>query len=126
MIRPLFVMYYLYILYSEKYDRYYVGQTNDPERRLEEHNSALKNSYTAKYRPWKMVGKFEIGPSLGVGKKIEFPPLLFFNFLFDIRVGNYYVKDGRETTLSPLLFFGWNCFCTFRSQSNGRFIVSAA
>ena len=64
-------MYYLYILYSEKYDRYYVGQTNDPERRLEEHNSALKNSYTAKYRPWKMVGKFEIGPSLGVARKVE-------------------------------------------------------
>ncbi|HPT22655.1 MAG TPA: GIY-YIG nuclease family protein [Bacteroidales bacterium] len=31
-------MYTLYILYSESFDRFYVGYTNDIERRLSEHN----------------------------------------------------------------------------------------
>jgi len=39
---------YVYILYSEKLDRFYVGQTAlPPEQRLEEHNSARnENSFT--------------------------------------------------------------------------------
>ncbi|NOZ75332.1 MAG: GIY-YIG nuclease family protein [FCB group bacterium] len=31
-------MYYVYILYSRKTNRYYTGSSGDPERRLEEHN----------------------------------------------------------------------------------------
>jgi len=64
-------MYYLYILYSERYDRYYVGQTNDLDRRLDEHNHALKNSYTSRYRPWELMKYFEVGESLGLARKIE-------------------------------------------------------
>ena len=44
-------MHYLYILQSKKNNRYYVGVTNDIERRLEEHNSGYVKS-TAHYRPW--------------------------------------------------------------------------
>jgi putative endonuclease len=43
-------MFYLYILYSESADKYYVGHTDEPNRRLEQHNTAIKNSYTAKFR----------------------------------------------------------------------------
>ena len=64
-------MYYVYILYSESSDRYYVGQTNDVERRLEEHNHGLKSNYTSKYRPWMLKGRFEVGESLGLARKIE-------------------------------------------------------
>ena len=64
-------MYYLYILYSEKHDKYYVGQTNDLSRRLEEHNTQEKNSFTTKYRPWRLEKSFEIGESLGQARKIE-------------------------------------------------------
>lgn len=35
-------MYYVYILYSEKIDRYYIGYSADPEKRLfERHNRGL-------------------------------------------------------------------------------------
>jgi putative endonuclease len=44
-------MYYLYILQSQKDGRYYVGVTNDVQRRVEEHNSGQSKS-TAPYRPW--------------------------------------------------------------------------
>ena len=43
--------YYVYILQSEINGRYYVGMTNDFERRLEEHNSGRVKS-TAPYKPW--------------------------------------------------------------------------
>ncbi|HNQ67105.1 MAG TPA: GIY-YIG nuclease family protein [Bacteroidales bacterium] len=43
--------YYIYILYSEKFDKYYYGQTNDLKERLIKHNSKKVNS-TAKYSPW--------------------------------------------------------------------------
>ncbi len=64
-------MYYIYILYSAVHDKYYVGQTNDLERRLLEHNESPRNSYTSKYRPWKMIRSFEIGESLGLARKVE-------------------------------------------------------
>jgi putative endonuclease len=49
-------MFTLYILYSKKLDRYYVGYTNDLERRLEEHNR-IKGKYTDRGIPWVMVYK---------------------------------------------------------------------
>jgi putative endonuclease len=47
-------MYTVYILYSEKCDRYYVGQTDNIEIRLGRHNSATVRS-TKAYVPWKIV-----------------------------------------------------------------------
>ena len=44
-------MYTLYILYSEKLERYYVGYTNDFPRRLSEHNR-IKGKYTDAGIPW--------------------------------------------------------------------------
>ena len=51
-------MYYLYILQSESTDRYYIGQTDNLERRLSEHNdSRYTGSKTTKRfkGPWKLV-----------------------------------------------------------------------
>ena len=47
-------MFVLYILYSEKLDRYYVGYTNDLERRLTEHNR-IKGKYTDIGIPWVLM-----------------------------------------------------------------------
>jgi putative endonuclease len=44
-------MFYTYILYSEKFNRFYIGQTDSLEQRLIEHNSALVIS-TKHYIPW--------------------------------------------------------------------------
>jgi len=65
-------MYYLYILYSENSDKYYVGQTNNISRRLFEHNNSRRNSYTSKHRPWKIVATFELGNDRGYARKVEF------------------------------------------------------
>ena len=49
-------MYFVYILKSKiSNDKFYVGITDNIERRLEEHNSKPTNSYTVKYAPWDLV-----------------------------------------------------------------------
>ena len=47
-------MYYVYVLYSEKAGRYYIGQTVDLRSRIERHNSGIEHS-TKPYLPWKLV-----------------------------------------------------------------------
>ncbi len=42
---------YLYIIYSKKLDRYYIGYTEDFSKRLIEHNSGL-SGYTSKADDW--------------------------------------------------------------------------
>ena len=48
-------MFYVYVLYSELFDKYYIGQTKDVNARIVRHNSGLEN-YTSKYVPWLLVG----------------------------------------------------------------------
>jgi putative endonuclease len=47
-------MFYIYIIYSAKLDRYYVGYTSDVVIRLEQHNTG-KSSFTSKASDWKLV-----------------------------------------------------------------------
>ena len=47
-------MYYIYVLYSIKFERYYVGMTNKVERRIIEHNN-FKVQSTKAYVPWEVV-----------------------------------------------------------------------
>ena len=48
-------MFNVYVLYSGKYDRIYIGYTSDLEKRLESHNVRATKGYTIRYRPWKLV-----------------------------------------------------------------------
>ncbi|MCD6557079.1 MAG: GIY-YIG nuclease family protein, partial [Bacteroidales bacterium] len=45
----------VYVLYSEKYDKIYIGYTSNIEQRLLSHNKLSQKGYTVKYRPWKIV-----------------------------------------------------------------------
>jgi putative endonuclease len=47
-------LYYIYILYSEQLQRYYVGSTEDVARRLQEHNAG-KSKSTRAGSPWKLI-----------------------------------------------------------------------
>ncbi len=47
-------MFFVYVLFSSKFGRFYVGMTNDMERRLAEHNNK-KMSSTKAYVPWKII-----------------------------------------------------------------------
>ncbi len=51
-------MFCVYVLYSERLDRYYVGRTKNIERRLIDHNAG-RSTYTRRGRPWKIVYKEE-------------------------------------------------------------------
>jgi len=62
-------MAYFYILFSEKNNKYYVGSTDDLERRFSEHNRGQTKS-TASGRPWKLVFKQEFVDTLSA-KRLE-------------------------------------------------------
>ena len=46
--------YYVYVLYSKKYDKIYVGYTNHVLRRMHDHN-VRGHGWTSHYRPWVLV-----------------------------------------------------------------------
>jgi len=64
-------MFYIYIIYSKSADKYYIGHTNDVERRIIEHNSNPRMTYTHKFRPWDLVALFEVGENRKTAMKIE-------------------------------------------------------
>jgi putative endonuclease len=48
------MQYFLYILQSKSCGKYYVGISQNPETRLEYHNTVEKG-FTSRYRPWEIV-----------------------------------------------------------------------
>ncbi|WP_396152256.1 GIY-YIG nuclease family protein [Flavobacterium sp.] len=45
----------VYMLYSEKFDKTYVGFTSSLIERFKSHNFLATSGYTLKFRPWKVV-----------------------------------------------------------------------
>ena len=43
--------FYIYIIYSERYDKFYIGQTQDFTTRLKRHNSGIEK-FTSPFLPW--------------------------------------------------------------------------
>ena len=64
-------MYYLYILHSESADKYYVGHSANPWKRLEQHLSNSGEKYTGSYKDWKLKAVFEVSVIKGDADKIE-------------------------------------------------------
>ncbi len=50
--------YYVYILKSDTSGNYYVGSSQNPEKRLQFHNTVEKG-FTSRYRPWRIIFKKE-------------------------------------------------------------------
>jgi len=48
------IPYYVYILYSEIANHYYIGSTSNTEKRIHRHNAGSTTS-TKQGRPWKIV-----------------------------------------------------------------------
>ena len=48
-------MYKVYVLYSTKYQKIYIGYTSNLEDRLLSHNTLAKKGWTLKFRPWLLV-----------------------------------------------------------------------
>jgi len=51
-LKPIKMSHYIYILYSNKIDKYYVGYSQDPEKRLAFHNSEYNKIWSKRGRPW--------------------------------------------------------------------------
>ena len=53
-------MHFLYIIYSKKIDKYYVGETSDPQNRLKQHNGHyFKTNFTKAASDWELVLTFQ-------------------------------------------------------------------
>jgi putative endonuclease len=50
--------YAVYILFSGKIDKFYVGHTADLSKRLKEHNNA-QSQFTSTGIPWQLIHSFE-------------------------------------------------------------------
>ena len=73
-------MYYVYVLFSEKLNKRYIGSTHDVNNRLREHNTS-KSKFTKTGIPWKLIYQESYQTNLearrrelflksGVGKKL--------------------------------------------------------
>ena len=48
------MFHYVYIIYSETFDKYYNGYSILPEKRLQQHNNG-ESRYTRHFIPWKLI-----------------------------------------------------------------------
>lgn len=54
-------MYYVYALYNVDTGKIYIGQTEDLERRVEQHNAHFYKGFTARYPgEWKIIYSEEV------------------------------------------------------------------
>jgi putative endonuclease len=51
-------MFYVYILFSSSLENYYIGSTEDLQKRLVQHNSG-KGNFSRKGIPWKLIVSIE-------------------------------------------------------------------
>jgi putative endonuclease len=61
--------FFVYILYSERISRYYVGHTDNVSGRIDEHNRG-KGNYTSKGIPWTLITTFA-KPTRAEAMKLE-------------------------------------------------------
>ena len=62
--------YFVYVLWSASGTRFYVGVSENPEGRLQQHNSGELRGWTKRYRPWEIVHK-ESFPTYGEARRRE-------------------------------------------------------
>ena len=64
-------MFFIYILKSEKSDKYYIGHTDNPKRRINEHNESSHLTFTSKHRPWKLMAHIPISENRSEAMVVE-------------------------------------------------------
>ncbi len=82
-------MSYVYILQSERSGRYYIGSSEDPQRRLEEHNNG-RTASTKNKGPWKICLAQEY-PSTLEARQME----LRLKRFKSRKIIEQIIKDGR-------------------------------
>ena len=69
----LHMIYFVYILYSEKCNKYYVGHTDSIERRVYEHNNSKGGAFSSSCAPWKFLynEKYDTRTEAMIREKVE-------------------------------------------------------
>ncbi len=89
------------MLYSVKHDIYYVGYTSNYRQRLMQHNTQeYFNTYTSKYRPWKIAAVFECGTDEKLAIKLErFIKKQKSRKLIELLVNPFFIPSGELAQL---------------------------
>jgi putative endonuclease len=64
-------MFYIYIIYSNTAERFYVGHSENPWDRLVQHNENEGDKYTGKYQNWELKAVFQVSENRGDALIIE-------------------------------------------------------
>jgi putative endonuclease len=48
-------MFFVYVLYSENFNKIYIGFTSDIDKRLIAHNHSSNKGWTKDFKPWKLI-----------------------------------------------------------------------
>ena len=83
-------MYWVYILYSTKIDKYYIGSTSNLNNRLEFHNSEYNKIWSKRGKPWEMVFSHKFATSTEA-----------------IKTEKFIKRQKSRTFISKLIDEGW-------------------
>jgi putative endonuclease len=64
-------MFYIYIIYSNTAEKFYVGHSENPWDRLVQHNENEGDKYTGKYQNWELKAVFQVSENRGDAILIE-------------------------------------------------------
>jgi putative endonuclease len=64
-------MFYIYIIYSNDAEKFYVGHSENPWERILQHNEDRNDKYTGNYQNWELKAVFEVSNNRGDALKIE-------------------------------------------------------
>jgi putative endonuclease len=64
-------MFYIYIIYSNTAEKFYVGHSENPWDRLVQHNENEGDKYTGKYQNWELKAVFQVSENRGDALIIE-------------------------------------------------------
>ena len=63
--------YYIYILYSNSANRYYIGYSSNPITRLSQHLKNDTDKYTGKWKDWELKAMYYISNEKSIAIKME-------------------------------------------------------
>jgi putative endonuclease len=96
-------MFYVYILYSKEFDKYYIGQTDDIVKRLKRHNCGMVMS-TKAYLPWEFKYIEEFASRSEAMKREKFLKKQKSKEFYNKRINSSTTKYG-DTILISFLFY---------------------
>src|SRR5690606_39059794 len=90
-------MFTVYALYSEKYDKIYIGVTSNIQQRMLSHNQLSKKGWTVRFRPWVIVHTEEFqDKQLALKREKQLKTAKGREFIREIIAAGSYPPDGGQ------------------------------